>query len=271
MKIKIIIVISVTCIAAIATYLVTISKPQLYAVNSSFFVQTLPIKTSMDINKHVVASLNDRNIVDSVSTVYNINRGIYASRVSASVDSRKCITLIVSSEKPEEAAGMSDLIITLLNKNLKDLIASQSQYNIQRIKYQMEDKIKNLDSLKAEISLIDSTISQKVSKSGTRKDILTEHKILLEENPEYIFKSKLIEKLANDYGAMISELAEIQNQIQNQNYITIISAPDSNMAYKKTNKTKKIFIVTFISFICSICAVSFIGMVRQRKSNSASK
>ena len=257
LKTKIIVVAIITCIAAIATFLITKSKPQLYAVNSSLYVQNLPIKTNADFSRLAVSSIKDKSIVDSVSASFNITRETYDSRVSASVDSRKCIAMIVSAETPEDAADMSDLIIDLLNK-------------MEEISSQMETKIRNVDSLKNVISMIDSTVSQNVSKSGARKDILIEHKILLEKNPDYIFESKLIEKLANDYGAMMTEQAEIQNQI-NKQYITVISAPDSNRAYNQTNKAKIILTVTFLAFICSICLMTFIDMIRQRKSNIANK
>lgn len=270
LKVKIIIVAIITCVAAIATFLVTKSRPQLYAVNSSFYVQNLPIKTTADFSRLAVSSIKDKSIVDSVSAFYNITVETYDSRVSASVDSRKCISMIVSAETPEDAAGMSEMIIDLLNKKMQNIVAEQTQKDMEDISNQMVTKIRNVDSLKNVISMIDSTVSQNVSKSGARKDILIEHKILLEKNPDYIFESKLIEKLANDYGAMMAEQAEAQNQI-NKQYITTISAPDSNRAYNQTNKAKIILTVTFLAFVCSICMVTFIDMIRQRKSNIANK
>ena len=270
LKTKIIVVVTITCIAAIATFFVTKNKPQLYAVNSSFYVQNLPIKTTMDFSKLAVSTINDKSIVDSVSASFNITGKTYASRVSASVDTKKSITMIVFAETPEDAAGMSELIINLLNKKLQNIVAEQTKNDLEEISSQMETKIRNIDSLKNVISSIDSTVAKDVSKSGNRTNALIEHKILLEKNPDYIFESKLIEKLANDYGAMLATQAEMQNQI-NQQYINIISAPDSNKAYNQTNKIKIILTVTFIAFISSICIMTFIGMIKQRKSNSINK
>ena len=230
---------------------------------------TLPIKTTMDINKYVVSAMKDNDVIDSVANTCNISSNILKGRISAVVEADKSIAMAVSSETPESATEISEQIIVQLNRKLSRLVAERTQADMSEIDHIMEIKSTQADSLKRVIQHIDSIVANEVSKSGTKKDQLIEHKILLEKNPDYIFASKLMEKYANDYGTEMSTQAEMQAQKFDQNYISIISMPDSSQAHIKTNKTKIILTVAFIAFICSLCLITFIDIIKQRKGNNA--
>lgn len=268
-KAKIIAVIVITCVVTAIAAAIILTRPQLYTVRSSYIIPTLPIRTSMDINKYVIVSVKDKDLIDSVSKVCNIPDDELRGRITATIENNKSIGMAVSAETPEKAAEISEHTIDLLNDKIAKIVKDYSESEIAETEYTMEAKKIYVDSLRQAIHQIDSMVACQVSKTGSRKDQLIEHKILLEKNPDYIFASKLMEKFANDYGNALSSLNENKIFTDNdKNYISVIKSANPKAAYNKINKPKSLIITAFLSFLCSICLVVFWNMLASRKKTS---
>lgn len=264
-KKKIIVVLAITCIATAIVAAIVFTRSQLYTVHSSFIIHNMPIRTTMDINKYAVAAIKDKDIADAVSGANNITAGDFRSRVTASIDANKSISMAVSAEAPATAAKMSEQIIDLLNNKILGVVADQIQLETSETIEALKEKSLQIDSLKHVIEEIDSTVSAEVSKSGSRKDQLIEHKILLEKNPDYIFASKLMEKFATDYGTALTKYSDGKSIVDcNKNFVTVIKKANPDNASSSTSKTKSIAVTAFIAFICSLCFVSFWNMIASR-------
>ncbi len=269
-KKKIIIIVAFTCIATAIVALIEIIKPQLYTVHSSFIIQNAPTYPTLDLNRVVINAINDNEIADSVSSANGITIEDYKKHVAASIDENKNIVMAVSAETPETAAQISEQIVELLNVKIKDVVVEQTLAEATKINKELKTIEYLVDSLKYVVGKVDSITSTKVSKAGTRKDQLIEQKILLENDPDYIFISKLMEKFAYDYGTKLINCREKTNIVALENdFIKIINKANSKNAVS-INKTKRIAAAAFIAFICSICLVVFWNTIvssRNKKQN----
>ena len=261
-KKKIIVVLAITFIATAIVAAIVFTKPQMYTVHSSFIIHNMPIRTTMDINKYSVAAIKDKDIADAVSSANNITVGDFRSRVTASIDANKSIGMAVSAETPETAAKMSEQIVELLNAKILGVVADQIQLEASEAAEALKAKSLQIDSLKHVIEEIDSIVSAEVSKTGSRKDQLIEHKILLEKNPDYIFANKLMEKFATDYGTALAKYSDGKGIIDcNKNFVTVIKKANPDNASSSTNKTKSLAIIAFLAFVGAICIVTFWNMI----------
>lgn len=266
---KITAVIIITCVATAIASAIIFTRPQLQTVNSSFIVPTLPIKTTMDVNKYVIVAIKDKDLIDSVAHNCDVSSEDLRSRIAATIDGNKSIGMTVSWETAEKAAEISENIIMQMNNKISGIVRNYIQSDISETEYTIKAKEIYIDSLKHVMQNLDSTIACEVSKNGSRKDQLIEHKILLEKNPDYIFASKLMEKFASDYGTSLSSLNENKKFFENdKNYITVIKSANPNNSHSSTNKTKSLIITAFIAFICSICIVVFWNMIFARTKTS---
>lgn len=262
---KIIAVIVITCVATAIASAVIFTKPQLQTVNSTFIIPTLPIKMTMDVNKYAITAMKDKDLIDSVANACDVSSSDLRSRITATVDGNKCIGLAVSWETPEKAAEISEQIITRLNYKISGIVKGYILADMSEIEYTIKAKELYVDSLKNIMQQLDSTIACEVSKTGSKKDQLIEHKILLEKNPDYIFASKLMEKYATDYGNALSTLNDSKKFVEkDKKYITVIKSANPSNSHANTNKTKSLAISAFLAFVCSICLVVFWNMLCTR-------
>lgn len=262
------IVAAITVIAAIVSLIVTSVKASssLNIVGSSYVVSQFPTKANIDVNKFIVNSYDDSDIIDSIlaaSQTSMISRENYGERIAISITADKNIALIVKDEDPQNAVLISEKIICLLDHKLHN-VASEMQKSNQENTQLLIDRTKNkIDSLKQELL--------KIEKQYKAKGSPEMQQAVLEIDPDYIVCTMLMDEYTRILCNHSEELYQIsEDASQPKSYIISTSSAKADEAVLDApNKLKIICVTAMLAFFISICLIVFVEKIDWSKLNKA--
>ena len=265
---KICIVASVTVLAAIASIIATSSKisTPLNIVSSSYVASQFTTKANIDVNKFIVNSYDDSDIIDSIvasCTSASITRENYKERIAINITADKNIALIVKDEDPQNAVMITENLINLIDLKLHNVafeIQKSNQENTQLLINRTKCKI---DSLKQELLTIKK--NQKANGSPEMQ------KAILEMDPDYILCTKLLEEYTKILCNRSEELYQInEDASQPKSYIIATSSAKAEEAIPDApNRLKVICVAVILAFFLSICLLVAIDKIDWRKKSEA--
>ncbi len=259
----------ITILVAFLYTLPSVKKP-LYTVYSEFCINDISRRININLNRYITDQIKSNEVKNHILAKYgshvtdnSLSNKNYNQRILVSSVNNMCISLAVMDESPENAEQIINDIMHLISEDINFLINKQYEEDMNELKYQIEIKNNQLDSLKQKIIEIDKQIIKKLNKGKFTKDLsiiynkdfLIKQEILFKKNPDFMVTEKLIGKYINDLGFYINNYHSLLFNIHQNNkldYFHIIKPANAESPAVYPDRVKLLIGVGFLSLVFSI-------------------